>query len=863
MTSARGKTKKSYVCNECGQGAANAKYRDVLIRHLRVIHAITSRPRPKGRPKKSAPETREPISEVAAVVPEDNNDDQNASRNDDPLEDTVGTGPLFTTGTSQPTASRQPATSFQHGMNVGNTWPMTGNGSDTTLMNNAPVSTDGISLFARGPPVNSGLLSMDYELYQFASTSRRHIDLESMARFCRTTPPRISQASDILNVPFMPTGPVYTAPDPTNVQAVPGESLPTPLICQATDPAPLEEVADPVPVERDVDSNPWPFEWHATKDDQKIVLPELRSTDSQRARNSTQLTGSDTTQRDLQFFGAKDTLDVAKRADIIQLLSLPLTRIPWQEDVSILGNLPSPDILHHLIDLYFLHFHELWPIIHQPTFNVSKVPTIQILSMACIGACYSGLDSSLDFADNLAELCRRTSSWMAERDPRFLRSPSYGISLLLQHIHAIGSGSRRLFEMTDSSRSRLVSIGRHMNLFSAGLHASRPESSTRTGDRYDNWLEWIKREQIKRLIWFIFEFDCFYTAFSKQPPCIKFEELPSDSTCEELHWDAPTAYAWASCPYQAPPRGLPTMQTLRALLSRDADIVFSLKPFDHLSKRLLLRCLGRCLESIQEQMESGVYNVLWEDSAGRAVMAATRARISMSVMSVYQSSWEEISQGTSLRVALRIAIAAHYSHIFAAGRLTGLTTRVARKRAGEYNATRVLPNPANSGRTTPHDDEFIKAAFCEDPRSIRELMWHASQVIYLQRRHPFNTPHEPLSVFLAGLSLWAFLKYFDPESGDAQSGISVQLDEPSFCSPPEARQAIKDWIEKGGKTYLEGVGDVRSPDAPKRILTLCVNMTRRLQVWKMASKVSEIFARLLQREDQDYAESVSLDANVT
>ncbi|KAK5026861.1 hypothetical protein LTS07_007159 [Exophiala sideris] len=764
-------------------------------------------------------------------------------------------------------------------MNGGNTWPLAGN-TETTLMNDALHNTNGFSLFARdAPTIDNGLLSIDSwpdfegnvsllgwmneEGQNYSSTSVPGLSMTDSYMQGFDDQFRLLSGQNQLNAPFMQTGPVQQAAQSTNIhQALPRESLPTPSTCQTTEPAPLAEVADPVPVERDVDSNPWPFEWHATKDDRKIVLPVLRSIGSSRARNSTQLTGPEATQRDLQFFGAMDTLDTTKRANIVQLLSLPLTRTPWQEDVSILGSLPSPDILHHLIDLYFLHFHELWPIIHQPTFNVSKAPTIQILSMACIGACYSGLDNSLDFADNLAELCRRTSSWMAEHDPQFLRSPSYGVSLLLQHIHAIGSGSRRLFEMTDSSRSRLVSIGRHMNLFSAGLQASRSEHSSRTGDRYDNWLEWIKREQVKRLIWFIFEFDCFYTAFSKQPPCIKFEELPPDFPCEELHWEAPTAYAWASSPYQTPPRGLPTMQTLRALLSRDADIVFSLKPFDHLSKRLLLRCLGRCLESIQEQMESGVYNVLWEDSAGRAVMAATRSRISKSVMSVYQSSWEEISQGTSLRVALRIAIAAHYSHIFAAGRLTGLTTRVARRRAGEHNASRVLPNPANSGRNTPHDDEFIKAAFREDPRSIRELMWHASQVIYLQRRHPFNTPHEPLSVFLAGLSLWAFLKYFDPETGDAQSGVSVQLDEPSFCSPPETRQAIKDWIDKGGKTYLEGVGDVRSSDAPKRILTLCVNMTRRLQVWRMASKVSEIFARLLQREDQEYDENRSLGANM-
>jgi len=300
------------------------------------------------------------------------------------------------------------------------------------------------------------------------------------------------------------------------------------------------------------------------------------------------------------------------------------------------------------------------------------------------------------------------------------------------------------------------------------------------------------------------------------------------------------------------------------MLGKGTDIALSLKSVDHLGKRLLTRCLGRCLESIQEQTESSVYHVLWEDNAGRAVTSANRSRISRSIMSVYESSWDDNSQGSNLRVSLRIAIAAHYSHMFAAGKLTGLITRVARKRAGENDSLRTgnLLNPSsglgNCGKATPHDDSFIKAAFNEDPKAVREMMWHASQVFYLQRRHPFNSPHEPLSVFLAGISLWAFLKYFNPETNDDQSSTRVQLDEPPFCSRPEAREAIRNWIESGGRTYLEGVGDVRSPDAPRRILSLCIDMTKRLKVWRMASKVSDIFIRLLQREDQEFNDTFGL-----
>jgi hypothetical protein len=365
------------------------------------------------------------------------------------------------------------------------------------------------------------------------------------------------------------------------------------------------------------------------------------------------------------------------------------------------------------------------------------------------------------------------------------------------------------------------------------------------------------------------EFDCFYTAFSKQTPCIKLEELPHDFPCEEIYWGAPTAYAWAADPNQELPRGQPTIPTVRTLLSPQPDYAVTLKHFDHLSKRLLCRCLGRCLESIQEQMESSVYNILWEDPSDHAVTVATRARISAAIMSVYQSSWEEILHGSSLRIILRIAIAAHYSHIFAAGRLTGMIVTIARKQAGESELRQMsgVAHPAsvaaNSGRSTPHDTEFFKKTFWEIPKDVRELMWHASQVIYLQHRHPFNTPHEPLSVFIAGLSLWAFLKYFDAEGDEPIAEGGVQLDEPSFCSSPEVRQGIQCWIEEGGQAYLEGVGDVGSPEAPKRILSLCLNMTKRLRVWRTASKVSDIFARLLQREEQEFNESNALRIEIS
>lgn len=89
-----------------------------------------------------------------------------------------------------------------------------------------------------------------------------------------------------------------------------------------------------------------------------------------------------------------------------------------------------------------------------------------------------------------------------EHDPRILRSPHFGMALLLQYLHAMGSGSRRLFEMTDASRSRLISIGRHMKSTVRQSSPARSESPSRTA--HQSWLEWVGQEQVKRLVWFLF-----------------------------------------------------------------------------------------------------------------------------------------------------------------------------------------------------------------------------------------------------------------------------------------------------------------------------------------------------------------------
>ncbi|KIX09793.1 uncharacterized protein Z518_00874 [Rhinocladiella mackenziei CBS 650.93] len=170
----------------------------------------------------------------------------------------------------------------------------------------------------------------------------------------------------------------------TSFPNVDTSTLPTPPASQ--DPStgsPSEEALDSVSLE--TNTNTWPYEYQAGREEGRIAFPVLNPEDLRNAKTYHGPSGTSSPRKNFQPLGTFGILDDEKRSSIIQLLSLPLVRVPWHEDADLLRSLPGPDILHHFTDLYFLHFHELWPIIHRPTFKVSDAPTILVLTMACVG----------------------------------------------------------------------------------------------------------------------------------------------------------------------------------------------------------------------------------------------------------------------------------------------------------------------------------------------------------------------------------------------------------------------------------------------------------------------------------------------
>lgn len=135
----------------------------------------------------------------------------------------------------------------------------------------------------------------------------------------------------------------------------------------------------------------WPFDHTRNPEPQKYQLPPLR----QILQGTIISTGQDS---------------VATTNSLVQLLSAPvLPEIDLIQDLSILS---AMDLLKNSLDLYFSEFHSVLPVVHIPTFNMAKAPTVTLAAMSCIGAMYSDDRQGTDQSWSLSEMCLQMIAWL-------------------------------------------------------------------------------------------------------------------------------------------------------------------------------------------------------------------------------------------------------------------------------------------------------------------------------------------------------------------------------------------------------------------------------------------------------------------
>lgn len=145
----------------------------------------------------------------------------------------------------------------------------------------------------------------------------------------------------------------------------------------------------------------WPFDQNRERFPPRCQLPPLRDI----------LRGSVTS-----AFGRN--MDASE--ELVQLLSVPY--IPRLEQSSYdATSLAAFHLLKEAIDRFFAEFHPILPILHVPTWNLFKCPTVLLASMACIGAMLRDDQDSLEESKAFSEICTRILFWMVNSFTPVLR----------------------------------------------------------------------------------------------------------------------------------------------------------------------------------------------------------------------------------------------------------------------------------------------------------------------------------------------------------------------------------------------------------------------------------------------------------
>lgn len=223
--------------------------------------------------------------------------------------------------------------------------------------------------------------------------------------------------------------------------------------------------------------------WVPKKEDNILAFPEMTSVPADILKAETFLQVTEVSQNSYDEW----------RRMAIQLSTGPNTFRPFKT-----VSFPPIEVINCFVQLYFEHFHPIFPMLHQPTFVTSQLTYQLGLVIAGIGAQYSTLPGARSCATCLHELCRRAVLETIERDSRSTRELEFAQFLILNNLGMAYSGDKRLSEFAQVLRTGPIVASRQTGGFQPPLKSIVIDTSTHGAELDRQWKEWLSDELKRR-----------------------------------------------------------------------------------------------------------------------------------------------------------------------------------------------------------------------------------------------------------------------------------------------------------------------------------------------------------------------------
>ncbi|OJJ71613.1 hypothetical protein ASPBRDRAFT_195779 [Aspergillus brasiliensis CBS 101740] len=468
--------------------------------------------------------------------------------------------------------------------------------------------------------------------------------------------------------------------------------------------------------------------------------------------------------------------------------------------------IPPLPVINSWVQLYFEHFHPVFPVLHKPSFCTPGTHWLLIFVVSAIGAQFSGLPNAQTCSRAMHELVRRQSVHLCENLNVHARELWLMRVFLLNQLGLRYSGERRALEVAEVYQSLPVTVARRSQIFRSIVSLQKIFQLDLPNAQ--KWQIWIHDEERRRTGYAIWLADTFFSTHFDLSSIVRDDEMQNTLPQAEELWEAATAEGWATFPTRTSRNKPFTLEHITS--DRNWSAIWP--KAGTFGKQAIIQLLLNAVSNHQKLSGSPSSGSIDVDEDLRQLLEVI-----------------ENEEGLS-SIELKVC-ATHRLMILYALMINNIPKQpllpTALKIKGRHLSEVDLARLADEWGTVSHQG--------------RSAIFYAARVLETVRSHHCAHFCTPVFFFRAVLVIWLYSSLCIP-----QCHLPPATEAPSITlrAPDWGGVSAVEWINSGwGRIKLPGIGDFMSDRGRSRLLDVSIMNLRTLKSWG----ISRIYEQLLTR----------------
>ncbi|PYH96311.1 hypothetical protein BO71DRAFT_375648 [Aspergillus ellipticus CBS 707.79] len=512
------------------------------------------------------------------------------------------------------------------------------------------------------------------------------------------------------------------------------------------------------------------------------------------------------------------------------------------------GYFPSADVLSSFIHLYFDHFQPVYPIFHVPTFDPNKQHWLLVLALSAIGSHFADFQEQSEYALAFNEFLRRSIN--VEKERVFMDETPIWL-LQTMTLNCVGS----LYNSDERARvSALDNFGGLVGLVRRRNLLSRSDNVTLLSSRRSqepHWAGWIENEIKRRTAYVIWLLDCTIAYHFDTHSLLCLDDGQAILPSHEALWQAESAEIWKERLKRIPGQEDLSLYDAVLVMYIEKKLVSDIGEF---SQVLLIHALYCRMWEVGDYFRRPLS--FWSPTSKKQSrnVAIPSGSVWLPGIPSY-SKWRnsacdclDILHWAANSTVARTAGLEHPTMLHLHSARIVLLAPFSEIRS--FATSLAMKKTRWSERHQTLEWHYILRWVKHDQYKARLAVLHAGATLWHAREYSRRAFHEPVAVFLATLTLWAY-GLCSPHISDTDIRSEVRddaLKEPMLIhlDKPCEDELVQLFVREGRqmKGVLAGVGDICTPQGPEKTLRAGCKTLASLTSWGISRRLMAILTKL-------------------